>query len=275
MKEPLAPLLDSADDALQLALLRSTELDLPSPNLLPKAAAALGVAALLGSASHAAAQLAASSAARAVVSGTPASAGLGSSFWLGVLKPLAIGTAVGMALSGAASVVLQDRPDVTESHSRPARPLASEPQAVAARAVAAPVPQPPPVPERAPAGAPFGRKLVGTNAPAPEIVEPKSSPPREAAPASVSIAAEVAMLDRARALLRSNEPLRAARVVEQYRARWPEGVLAREASVLMVEALVGAGNRAEAESEAERSGLNNQADRYAARVRELLGKASR
>lgn len=281
MTESLLPLLDSTNDAFELELLGSMALDEPGAHLLPATAAALGVSALLTSTTNAAAHVSGVVATAANASGTVASTASGFSIWIGVLKSLAVGTVAGVALSGAATLALQNEPSVTESPvgSGPAPLSTSGPRvAVTAHSLAesahaphAPVDVLGKAEHATPPDTRRARKSSAVAASS-AASEPSVLPaPQTAAPGS--IAAEVAALDAARALLRQGQPRGAASVIERYRERWPDGALSREASMLMVEALASAGDRAAAEREAARAGFGDQADRYATRVRELLGKA--
>jgi hypothetical protein len=88
--------------------------------------------------------------------------------------------------------------------------------------------------------------------------------------ASSNPAAELVMLDQARGAIRSGAPAEALSILDAYRARFARGVMAPEASILRVEALVGAGDRAGAEREAESFRRANPNSPYAARIDSLL-----
>jgi len=127
-----------------------------------------------------------------------------------------------------------------------------------------------------PASAPIA--LVASAAPvvAPSTPADLASPRPSAPPNKVSVAAsanaaaELAMLDQARGAIRSGEPAEALSILDAYRSRFPRGAMGPEASILRVEALVRAGDRAGAEREGESFRGANPNSPYAARIASLL-----
>jgi hypothetical protein len=113
--------------------------------------------------------------------------------------------------------------------------------------------------------------------------EPSASPPRIAdAPAlsqepadgelGVPLAAEVALVDRARAALAGGEPSRTLRELEPYEAMFPERRLGPEVLYLRMEAYVALGNAEKARETAERSVRLFPRSPHAARARQILEK---
>jgi outer membrane biosynthesis protein TonB len=142
------------------------------------------------------------------------------------------------------------------------------------------VPRPAPVPSIAPAPVP-------SIAPAPvESVEARPTgsisvtpPPRAATPvapeptetATSSMPSELAALQQARASLASGDPARALSMLDAYAARFPHGVMAQEAAVLRIEALVRAGDRPAAQRAADAYLAAYPQSPYLDRIRSLLG----
>ena len=115
--------------------------------------------------------------------------------------------------------------------------LASPPEVDDTRSAAAPVP--PPVVEHA--------HVLQAQA-------PKVEPPKEAlrsAPSS-ALSAEIAAIDQAKRALASSDAEEALRRVDAYRAEFPGGMLAAEATGLCVQALARAGRHDEARAELAR-----------------------
>jgi hypothetical protein len=103
-----------------------------------------------------------------------------------------------------------------------------------------------------------------------------------AAPVSPSEAAEerrslralgeqVASIDRARGALAAGNPAEALRIVDEYDAKFPEGMLSQEATILRVEALVKEGDRPAAVAVGQRFLAAHATSPHAARVKQLLG----
>jgi hypothetical protein len=90
------------------------------------------------------------------------------------------------------------------------------------------------------------------------------------APAPVSIAEEVALVDRARHALRQGRAGEAFDTLSLYQSRWPNGVLATEVLVLRVEAQLRLGQRTSAQRDARAFVAVHPQSRYATRLRELF-----
>ncbi len=95
---------------------------------------------------------------------------------------------------------------------------------------------------------------------------------RTTAPASSTLAQQVAAVDRARAALESGDAARAKRLIETYEAEYPGGAFVQEAEVVRVDALLREGNRAEAERIGKRFLAAYPKSPHAARVRALIGQ---
>jgi len=150
------------------------------------------------------------------------------------------GTAILLGLVGGTSHFLRpgnapprgarapsDPPATSETMATPS----PEPTLAGSTAIAPPVhAAPPPVVSAPP-------KIVRTPPPATTI------PPKAKKNAS-TLDAETALLDGARASLRAGRPGDALRTLDGYDARFPDGLLAPEATVVRIEALVKSGDRA-------------------------------
>ena len=110
-------------------------------------------------------------------------------------------------------------------------------------------------------------------------VELPDSPPAQhahahaAAPVASSITQQVAALDRARGALDAGDTSRAVRLVDAYEAEYPSGAFVQEAEVVRIEALVRAGNAAEADRAGKHFLAAYPKSPHDARVRSLLGYA--
>jgi hypothetical protein len=89
---------------------------------------------------------------------------------------------------------------------------------------------------------------------------------------SPTLSEEVSALDAARRELTSGRARAALAAIDAYRARFPTGSLRTEATVLRVEALLGSGDRAGAEREANAIVRAAPGSRHAARVLDLLAR---
>jgi len=107
---------------------------------------------------------------------------------------------------------------------------------------------------------------IGSSTPAPET--------RPDAPTANLLAEEVAALDRARRALRAGDTTGAQNALADYERRFPAGVLAPEATLLRVEALLAAGDEAAARRIGEDFLAKGQGGAYVGRMRSLLQSAA-
>jgi hypothetical protein len=290
MSDPTGSELDDFDRAL----LGAARIDSPASGAVTRAAAVLGVATV-------AAPVAAAAAATGVA-GRVATLSFGKWTIIGALGVVGAGTGTVAYLGAtrtvtppAAGVAQTPTPAPARDAARTAMPAAELPPAppelpppagdslrmapgpvappAAPRAVAAPpAPSPSPSPAvaafpsepAAPAAAPSGAPLTGAAAGARTAVATSSG----AAP--VSIAEEVALVDRARHALRQGRAGEAFDTLSLHQSRWPNGALATEVRVLRVEALLRLGQRASAQRDAKAFIAVQPNSRYAARLRELF-----
>ena len=135
--------------------------------------------------------------------------------------------------------------------------------------------------------------IIKTDAPTPGVAETATSEPvptaapstssrasvRATAPPSVSkagahpLAEELAAVETARALLARGDAKGCLAQLALYDKTFPRGVLAQEAVVLRIDALVRSGDRAGARVLADRALAGNRSSPYAARIRSLVGDA--
>ena len=87
-----------------------------------------------------------------------------------------------------------------------------------------------------------------------------------------SLAEEVAAIKSAKGALASGNPTQSLHEIDAYRARFPRGRLAQEATVVRIEALLKSGNQAAANAAADRFLAANADSPYAARVHTLIGR---
>ena len=95
-------------------------------------------------------------------------------------------------------------------------------------------------------------------------------PPRAEEPAAQALGEQVAALNRARSALAAGDATAALRALDDHDARFPDGVLAEEAAVMRIDALVAMGRREEASDLARRFIASHPASPYASRVRQSL-----
>jgi TolA-binding protein len=163
------------------------------------------------------------------------------------------------------------------------RPVAVTAEATPVEAAAAPVEEAPgeeaaPVAShRAPLRLAAQRLIAPPSPPAPVEVPAPVAPALES-PASSPIAVEQALLgDVLKALRKQRDPRSALALLEDYARRFPGTVLAPEAAMLRVEALLGLGRKAEALSELDGLALGsvpNQEERFVLRgeLRAAVGR---
>ena len=100
-----------------------------------------------------------------------------------------------------------------------------------------------------------------------------SAPPSVSKPGAPSLAEELAAVETARALLARGDAKGCLTQLALYDKTFPRGVLAQEAVVLRIDALVRSGDRAGARVLADRALAGNRSSPYAARIRSLVGDA--
>jgi hypothetical protein len=283
----LTPLLSSTEDDLELLLLRSADADEPGSGALPKVATALGVgAAALGLATGAAV------AEHAVLGGAAVSKPI---TLLSVLKWLGVGMTAGALVGGGAHVAFRPAQVGTLARPVPAAPVVAPSPGELREVAPALVPPPPPAQpeedalaeaeaETAPAGpaAPAAPNVAKAPAvatspsPASPLGSTASFAPETHAPAKAgeasALSEEVRALDAARRELASGRARAALAAIDAYRSAFPHGSLRTEATVLRVEALLGSGDRAGAEREANAIVRGAPGSRHAARVLDLLAR---
>ena len=232
---------DEGDAAM---LLRSARFDSPSDDARNRTAVALGIAggAALGT-------MAASAGASAAGAGKVGAIGGGAM----LLKWIGIGVAGAFLAVTAAKVVA---PRDTGAHDA-VRPVSTF--AAPARDPFAVIPPPPPI------ATPAERSTIATPSAAPSVtpITPSSAQQAGSARTAVSasaspsarplsIADEVALLDEARSALAGGDTTSTLRILDAHDRTFPNGVLAPEASVLRIDALVDSGDETSARAEANR-----------------------
>ena len=231
---------DDGGDAA--ALLRSARFDSPSDDARNRAAIALGIAGgtALGT-----------MAASAGASGAVGAAGAGKVGAIGggamLFKWIGVGVAGAfLAVTAVKLVVPHDAGD--RDAVRPASSVAAP-----ARDPFAVIPPPRPIatistPSAAPSVAPIAPSNAQQAGSARTAVSASASP--SARP--LSIADEIALLDKARTALADGDTASALRILDAHDRAFPNGALGPEASVLRIDALADAGDETNARAEAKR-----------------------
>jgi hypothetical protein len=274
-------------DEFDRALLGSAQLDTPARGAAARAAAALGIVAVAAPVTAAAAATS--------VAGRAATLSLSKWTIIGALGVAGAGTGT-VAYLGSNRAVTPPEAAVAVA---PARGDGTPPRTPArtAELPSAPVVAPPSAPDPTPAKpgavgrpvapravdapaavpAPPGKAAVpvtpGAAPPAPVTAAAPTTTPAAALPTSagpVSIAEEVALVDRARHALRQGRAGEAFDTLSLHQSRWPNGVLATEVLVLRVEAQLRLGQRASAQRDARAFVTVQPNSRYATRLRELF-----
>lgn len=267
----LTRLLESSDDELELALLRSAREDAPSEVGLQDTALALGLTAATAKAlaetlatshavGHAAVTTQAASATGALTgTGASAAVSIGSTSVATLAKFLAAGALVSFGAMTTIDRAISPRANAVPSKSaaravEPRSLSASPVGAVAEAEVSVPLEaihdplveadsRKPVSLRRAPAPAPMG----AVPAPAPEARTESSTAPSVVSsatpPSNASLAAEIRWLDRTRAALAANDAAAARRSLRGYDEGRPSPVLRHEADLLRVRLLLAEGNR--------------------------------
>jgi len=201
-----------------------------------------------------------------------------------VLKWVGIAGFVGLTAVAADAVIEQRHATTTQRTHAPDQIASVAPVAPSAaiRPAAAPIEAPAPsvtlvesppadtAPLAAPTAAP-PQAFAPTTAPAPAAVRRATPSAEPTASNGSSVPAELATLDQARSSLASGNPARALSILDGYSMRFPHASMASEATVLRIEALVNAGDRAAAQRVADSFLYLNPRSPYAARIRSLVG----
>lgn len=309
----LRPLLDGNADELALALLRSADDDSPSADSLKAAAVALGIgtslggSALLASSLHGASGSSAATGVGALSQAAIAASPAAGAITLGLLaKQVAIGLAAGVVAMSGLELTSEHpfgsrdpAPRAQVASVSPARPAH---EARAARQSGGELSQPASAALAADAentsalvglsdsaGVQGVRQRVLTRKPVEAGKATEPAPAGAAAPAAPapegeaakpqavalnkSLAAEVAMLDRARSALLAQNASGALRALEQYRKERQTGILDPEATVLQIQALEKLGDRASAAHIARQFIASHPDSRHVESLRVLAGEA--
>ena len=257
-------LLENWTDDLGRAVLRAAAHDVP-PLAAKERAKAAAIAAL-------------SPAAAAVTTATGTTAVATSA--IGLTKVLAFVGVSGVAiLAGTVYLESVEKPLATTASSTMQASAAPERASSAPRdSVEVPALPPSPSPQAPSASsvvaAPPTSATNATVVPAPPAaaLPPTAPAPRGSIDRESALAAELASLDRARSALAQGQASQALALLDDHAVHFPRGVLATEATVLRIEALVRAGDRASAVALAHRFLAANAASPYAPRVRSLVGE---
>lgn len=271
------------DDDLGAAF-RSADIDAPSPDAKIALLGALGLG--VGVASTNAATVVATTG-KGVASVAPPAAGAGvasakasavviAAKWI-VLSGLLVGAATAAVfaavrheqptvVAGASSLpVPAVRPSAAAVTGRPPpieAPASAEPQAPVVSVEALP-----PAPTIAPR---ITTPIVASSASSTEVSPEPALFAGQSSAAEPTVAEEIADLDRARKELAAGQPAKAVAILERHRARFPNGVMDEEASVLLIEALARAGEAERARSLGKAFLAARPASPLAARVRRIV-----
>lgn len=245
--------MDADWTAKELSVLRSAELDVPPRGSVEKTLAAIGAGAALG---------------MGIGAGTASSVGsaakvAGLARWSAAMKWLTA-AAVGAGVAGAVLVV--------HRHNVGAPAVSTVTPVVAA----APMPAAPPpiIPTQAPpalSAAELAPSVAAASASAPARVE-SAAPARES---KETLAAEIKLIDRARARLRAGDAKGALDTLVDYdKLVGHGGSMRAEATVVRIEALQTSGDSARASALGQRFLAKNPSSAYADYVKRILARAN-
>jgi hypothetical protein len=252
----------SAEDATadERALLDASRMERPDPKVRARTLAAVGVGASV----------------LATASSASATGGVGAL----LLKILSVSALVGGVAVGA--MVWHARTvTVTPAHPDPPYPPApalSAPAPIATMVAAPPLADaasstasspPPPDADPTPRVKPAAPVTMG------ETPNPRVPPAPRASSSAVTLADEVAALERAQRALASHDPDAAARELNRYHAKYPQGTLSSEETVLRVQALLARGEDAKAVALANRFAAAHPDSPFAKRVMDLVRSAKK
>lgn len=242
---------DAMDAAFRDGLLASASGDTPSSEALERELARLGLATAAGAAVIGAVSGAAAPVGAAKV--TTVAAG----FWsTATLTNIGVAVTIGIVGATGYSAYRESSPTPLSPANVPvAVPLALS----SSRSLPSSPSSAPPLVTAA---------VIPPNAAATLMATP--SPASSSSSAAASLADEVRLLDRARALSHT-APDRALTVLEEHAHTFPQGVLRDEAAVVRLEALLAAGRRAEAEQLAQPILRDRAKTPIARRMQDLLG----
>ncbi len=133
---------------------------------------------------------------------------------------------------------------------------------------------------QAPAAPAVAEERAPATSPAPAVTQLEDLPvlpsaAHSAAPSGAdepTLADEVKAIQRAKSALSAGNASGALKELDAYKASFPHGRLAQEATVLRIEALAASGNRSAAQKLGEAFLKSNEKSPYAARVRSVLGR---
>jgi hypothetical protein len=248
-------------------LLRAGAAEQPSERGIERTLAALGVAGAIITTTSATSAAGVASAAGATSAASAGGTAKAVSATL-LVKWIGIGVVSGVGLAGAAAVVTGPPP----AKQLVVAPLAAPRVVVAAAPIASQAAGPSvapesPAPEATPTAAlPPPRVSVAAAAPAPA---PAPGEPELRAP----LAAEVAFVDRARALLAAGQPQQGLSMLQGYEAQFPEARLLPEVLFLRLETCERLGRSAEARAAAQRLVDTFPQSPHSSKARQLLGAA--
>jgi hypothetical protein len=238
---------EQPDDDFEAMLWRSAKIEEPSAGARSRALAAAVAAGMAGAAGAAAGGTVPEAAAAA--------------------KGLAFGWKLALAaliLGGVAAIVVASR--TRDAVPAPA-PTAASRAIVASSLSAVESSSPSPSNAEPAANAPASAEPTAIASAAPTATATASSPRM---PRALTLAEEVLLVDRARAALGRGDTSGALRALDEHDARSSHGALAPEATVLRIEALVAAGERAKAMTTARAFLATHPSSPLAARVRKIV-----
>jgi hypothetical protein len=275
MSDPVR-LMEEGADEFELELLRSAAKDVGSERLMKRTLGAVAAASAL-TAAGAAGQAAAIS---------KASALFGASKWIAALVIAGSGAALAIHASrpvperaqAVASIAPAASSAATRAMEAPAEAARTTQEGQAPPAATSATEEPPaarpkrPEPRHPAPASPIQAEAASSppGARPPDVSNEGAPPAASARDARSSLAAEVHLLDRARAALARGDASGALRELDRHRVEFPRGALGPEVTVLRIEALARSGDRAAAEKLAERYLGSSPNAAHSTRIRSVL-----
>ncbi len=180
--------------------------------------------------------------------------------WGLVVKVVGVSMLAGGLLAGTLAVRAAHKPVAP-----PTAPRFADTPATSAPVARAPAASAPPSVSVEPSPS----ALATENPPHTGIRARPRSPAERPTSANDHLAREVVALEHAQRALAAHDPAGALRWLDQYRADFPSGALASDATVLRVQALLAKGDRAGAKALAERYAKDHPDSPYAKRIEDL------
>jgi hypothetical protein len=254
----LRRLRDETDSSLVRSMLQAARDERPADAVVERTLVAFGAGGAVLTSTATVSGAAAGAGATTTVAGMAS----GSSALVLAAKWIGVGAIGGLVAAGAV-MGIDRRADTKAMRPSPSALAPARPGAAPEAPASQPVDEPALVDDEASQAAPVNPPAIAT---------PTSEARAPAAAGASALAAEVALVDRARVALSAGHPERALDLVAAHASEFPSGRLAPEAAYLRMEALGAVGQREAARDAARTIVARYPRGPHAARAREVIGE---